>query len=186
MNQRGKKPGTATNGEDINADTSTGRTCLGECGTWKSKEQFRIVLRTNNLRAYCTDCEKKRNREQWHTQKSVPGHKEKRYEQNQAHRQRLKLDVLENYGGHCVCCGENQPEFLTLDHVDGKGVEHRKMNKLTTGATSTWSWARKNNYPDVLRLLCWNCNSARGAYGYCPHAPGMNRRMTQYAYGRVS
>jgi hypothetical protein len=36
-------------------------------------------------------------------------------------------------------------------------------------------WLKRNGYPKGFRVLCHNCNSARGLYGYCPH----KRRKTQ-------
>jgi hypothetical protein len=30
-------------------------------------------------------------------------------------------------------------------------------------------WLRDNGWPEGYRVLCHNCNSARGLYGYCPH-----------------
>jgi radical SAM protein with 4Fe4S-binding SPASM domain len=34
---------------------------------------------------------------------------------------------------------------------------------------------KNNNYPkDLFRLLCHNCNMARGCYGYCPHEKLVN------------
>jgi hypothetical protein len=28
---------------------------------------------------------------------------------------------------------------------------------------------KRNNFPPGFRVLCRNCNGARGFYGYCPH-----------------
>jgi len=30
-----------------------------------------------------------------------------------------------------------------------------------------YRWAKANGYPDILQLLCFNCNYARGYYGVC-------------------
>jgi 5-methylcytosine-specific restriction endonuclease McrA len=76
-----------------------------------------------------------------------------------------KLEGIGAYGGKCVCCGEDQIEFLTLDHINGRTDEPYKI-------TGQKAWARlkargwpKNNY----QLLCFNCNCAKGVYGQCPH-----------------
>jgi hypothetical protein len=70
---------------------------------------------------------------------------------------------LEKYGNKCVCCGESNVEFLAFDHIDGGGTQHRKkVGNITT-------WIVRNNFPDNIRILCHNCNQARGYYGYCPH-----------------
>ena len=74
--------------------------------------------------------------------------------------------VQDHYGGKCICCGETEPLFLTVDHIDGGGTKHRKeINK-----SSMNRWIIENNYPDDLQLLCWNCNCGRARNnGVCPH-----------------
>lgn len=83
----------------------------------------------------------------------------------------LRDDVLRHYGGDppsCACCGESAREFLAIDHVDGGGSKQRKALRMHSG-TQFLGWLRKNNYPPGFRVLCHNCNSARGFYGACPH-----------------
>lgn len=46
----------------------------------------------------------------------------------------------------------------------GGGSKHRKE----IGVASTYSWLKKNKYPEGFRVLCWNCNSSLGLYGYSP------------------
>lgn len=84
-----------------------------------------------------------------------------------AMRKRNKEQAYEAYGNQCACCGESEVLFLTLDHVDNDGGEHRKQIRSTD---RLYVWARKNGYPPNLQLLCWNCNL--GKYrngGACPH-----------------
>jgi hypothetical protein len=78
---------------------------------------------------------------------------------------RYRQQVLDWYGGKCACCGESHPEFLAMDHVDGGGSEHRREIKTRL---TTWLWRQGGPVPG-FRILCHNCNQARGAYGYCPH-----------------
>jgi hypothetical protein len=76
-----------------------------------------------------------------------------------------KLLIIKEYGGKCECCGENHPEFLAVDHINGGGRKHVKSLN-----THFYLWLIQNNFPkDNFRLLCNNCNQARGHYGYCPH-----------------
>lgn len=82
-------------------------------------------------------------------------------------RKEERLFVIKEYGGKCECCGENNFEFLALDHIKGGGRNHIK-ELLKKGFTLT-KWAKNNNCPNLLRLLCHNCNMAKGIYGYCPH-----------------
>lgn len=87
-------------------------------------------------------------------------------------RVRLRLEVLTAYGGFCACCGEAEYEFLVIDHVHGGGNAHRKA----IGKQMIYRWLRQNNYPEGFRVLCHNCNMARGFYGECPHS---RRKITE-------
>ena len=91
---------------------------------------------------------------------------EKRKEQKKIIHRELKKTIIAQYGGKCKCCGEKKFEFLTIDHIEGGGAEHRK--KVGNGIRFYY-WIRKNKYPKGLRVLCWNCNCSLGVYGYCPH-----------------
>ena len=75
-----------------------------------------------------------------------------------------RLAVITYYGGHCACCGETRLEFLGIDHLNGNGSAHRKQIH-----GHIYRWLKQNNYPKEFRVLCHNCNMARGFYGYCPH-----------------
>jgi len=86
-------------------------------------------------------------------------------------REKLRKEVFTHYAGDppiCKCCGEDKKEFLVIDHIKGKGAQHRKKYKITSGA-GLHSWLRKNSYPKGFRVLCDNCNMSLGRYGYCPH-----------------
>ena len=80
-----------------------------------------------------------------------------------------RRQVLEAYGGKCECCNESIPEFLGIDHINNDGAQHRRESGLHGGGR-LYYWLRKNGFPkDRFRLLCHNCNLARGFYGKCPH-----------------
>jgi len=80
-------------------------------------------------------------------------------------RDKLRNEVLKAYGSKCACCGEIQPEFLAVDHINNDGAEHRR-----TVGTGLYQWLRKNGFPkEVFQLLCHNCNFAKAKYGVCPH-----------------
>lgn len=89
-----------------------------------------------------------------------------------ADRKRQKrVKVLSHYGGSppkCACCGEGHQEFLCIDHTHGRGNEHRRSIGRNSGA-AFYDWLVKEGYPEGFRVLCHNCNSATGFYGYCPH-----------------
>ncbi len=79
----------------------------------------------------------------------------------------VRLQGVAEYGGQCVCCGETQVEFLTIDHIRGReGIE--KEQKIT--GSKMWDRLKSKGWPkDNYQLLCFNCNSAKSTYGECPH-----------------
>jgi hypothetical protein len=80
----------------------------------------------------------------------------------------LRQSALMAYGACCACCGEMTVEFLEIDHINGDGARHRREARLGNSA-SFYRWLRDHGYPAGFRVLCSNCNMARGRYGYCPH-----------------
>ncbi len=94
-------------------------------------------------------------------------HRDEVRAENARRNRQYRQEALEAYGGHCACCGEEQYEFLAIDHIDGGGNEHRR----TVGGRGSQMiyWLRANSYPKGFQVLCHNCNSAKGFYGECPH-----------------
>ena len=84
---------------------------------------------------------------------------------------RLKAAAFAAYGGAvCACCGETEPAFLTIDHINGGGNKHRKSIAEGTGTSKMWIWLRNNGYPPGFQILCANCNFGRWRNGgVCPH-----------------
>jgi|ERR1700720_1505854 len=93
-----------------------------------------------------------------------------REETRERHR-RYRKAVIELYGGMCECCGEKNWEFLALDHINGGGSKERK----TMGVSAYYRRFRGKKLEKLpgFRLLCHNCNSSLGFYGYCPHKSGV-------------
>lgn len=86
-------------------------------------------------------------------------------QKNAEHRNELRSAALAAYGNKCACCGETEPMFLAIDHINGGGNQHRKfMHKRDISI-----WLRDNNYPPGFQVLCHNCNMAKAYYGICPH-----------------
>lgn len=86
-------------------------------------------------------------------------------ERDARRRAQRRREVLDWYGGKCACCGEAQEEFLSMDHVNGGGAQHRREIRKSL---PQWLW-EQGGPVEGFRILCHNCNQSRGAYGYCPH-----------------
>lgn len=88
-------------------------------------------------------------------------------------RQELKLKIFDHYGNKCNCCGEDIFEFLTIDHINNDGADHRRKltgDKIRNGSSFVYKWIVQNNFPSSVQLLCWNCNCGkRMNNGICPH-----------------
>ncbi len=85
--------------------------------------------------------------------------------------------VLEAYGGKCACCQESEKLFLTIDHINEDGAEHReklagdRKKGRSYGSNAFYRWLVKNDFPkDNFQLLCMNCNFGKHRNkGVCPH-----------------
>ena len=78
---------------------------------------------------------------------------------------------------YCACCGDQHVEFLALHHINNDGNIHRRQ----LGGLRLRQWLiNTGERPEGLGVLCNNCNSAIGSYGYCPHKD--DRRIFQSAY----
>jgi len=75
--------------------------------------------------------------------------------QKKEYQQRIKVEVLSNYGGCCAVCGITDPAFLTIDHVNGGGKQQRTKNH---SVRSVYSFLRRNGFPLGFQILCWNHN----------------------------
>lgn len=79
----------------------------------------------------------------------------------------LIVDVINHYGGKCVCCGVSEMWFLTIDHINNDGAEHAR---LIGRGSALYRWLKRNNYPIGFRVLCANCNYGRARNNeVCPH-----------------
>lgn len=68
----------------------------------------------------------------------------------------LKLQVFNHYGMQCARCGEKEIQYLTIDHIDNSGSQHRKQI-----GTQIFPWLKRNNYPNNFQILCFNCNYSK-------------------------
>ena len=73
-------------------------------------------------------------------------------------RDKLKLRVYNHYSNFdikCNCCGERHIEFLSIDHVNNDGAEHRRTQQH---GMVFYTWIKRNNFPTGFQILCFNCN----------------------------
>lgn len=86
---------------------------------------------------------------------------------------RLKDKCYNAYGGYkCACCGETEPAFLTIDHINNDGAAHRRevVGLGRGGGKKIYSWLIANNFPSGFQILCMNCNWGKARNnGVCPH-----------------
>jgi hypothetical protein len=88
-------------------------------------------------------------------------------EHRREYNRRLKSEVFAAYGNCCACCGEDNPAFLSIDHVNGGGRAHRKA---VGGGIAVLLDIIKRGFPAHFQLLCYNCNLGRYFNGgTCPH-----------------
>ena len=81
----------------------------------------------------------------------------------------VRDEVYAAYGGYkCACCGETEKLFLSIDHINNDGAEHRRTHKLKTGE-QLHRWLRRNNFPSGFQVLCMNCQWGKRDGGVCPH-----------------
>lgn len=142
----------------------------------------KFVYQLTNQRRYIRDKEKlsEYNRRQYLSNKEKHNQVAKQWRDSnkdylkvkaKLYRAKLKFIVF-NRISHgkmiCACCGENEFEFLTVDHINNDGnITRHKLN--------LYGWLIRNNFPEGFQILCYNCNCARGAVGFCPHQQESNK-----------
>ena len=79
-----------------------------------------------------------------------------------------RLRIINGYGGLCACCGLGDERFLTIDHVNNNGRQHRA--ELGGGNRRLLLEIINRRFPPDFQLLCFNCNCAKSTNGgICPH-----------------
>lgn len=80
----------------------------------------------------------------------------------------LRFEILKSYGDKCSCCGESEKRFLTIDHINGGGKEHRA--KFNNTAYAVYKDIINGKFDkNLYRILCMNCNFAIRFGDKCPH-----------------
>ena len=115
--------------------------------------------------------EANKTRENKRSRDYYEANKERIAEQTKRKNQEIKKAVMSYYSEgfpKCKCCGEFGLDFLSIDHVNGGGTQHRRL----VAGTVLYRWLIKNNFPDGYQVLCFNCNCAKGLKqnnNVCPH-----------------
>ncbi len=152
-----------------------------KCGDDKHENEFQLRTDTGKRRNVCRLCRTKRDStaRRQHYQRDPQKHAEvkKHCRESAAERgKRLRLAAISHYSQgtmRCACCGEPELAFLTLDHINNDGAEHRRQlfgkKSRSYSTRALYSVLAKQGYPVGLQVLCWNCNCAKDILGYCPH-----------------
>lgn len=135
-----------------------------------SRQMYNWIIKNNfpkTFRILCANCNMSKSIHKHCPHKKLPddiSYITIEKTKTQINRFEKRLKILKYYSGgepKCACCGENHIEFLHIDHINNNGAEHRKIN--------IHNWIIKNNFPEGFRILCANCNIAKGIHGHCPH-----------------
>ena len=159
----------------------------GDCGTEKPLAEF--YIRSNGYaHGACKPCYKAKVK----ARKIGPDRARVLEMDNRAmklKRAETRNRVFAAYGGYrCVCCGESEPTFLTLDHINNDGGEFRKrvLGKRTMAGFHTYRWLLRNGCPPVVQVLCMNCQHGKLMNkGVCPHQRTSNDYPAR-EYGQVA
>lgn len=121
----------------------------------KSKNQSRGIV------SFCKDCNIKRDierkpKKKLNSREYYLNHKSKIKDKYN----NIRNTVIDYYGRFCVCCGDNRSEFLTIEHKNRSGKEHRIKYK---NQTAVYKDIIKQGFPkDKFEILCYNCNLSKG------------------------
>lgn len=86
-------------------------------------------------------------------------HQEEEVEKDYRRNQKIKIEVLSHYSKgiypKCAHCDEERLSCLSIDHIRGKGVKHRK--DLNISGNRFYHWLKSQGYPKGYQVLCMNC-----------------------------
>ena len=84
-------------------------------------------------------------------------------------RRKIVINYYSNGTNKCDCCSESIYEFLTIDHINNDGAEHRRKIGIIEGSLIEWLYTHK--LPDGFKVMCFNCNCGRAHTkdNICPH-----------------
>ncbi len=115
--------------------------------TPKSKEWRKNYQQTEKYKEQSKECAQR------------PHHKKQARENQRKRRKIIKIQVISHYSKEqmkCCRCGFDDMRALSIDHIEGGGVKHRKSLNFI-GGCAFYRWLVKNNLPTGYQVLCMNC-----------------------------
>lgn len=89
---------------------------------------------------------------------------------NAAFKGHVRRTVRAYLGNKCVCCGETEQEFLSVDHVRNNGAKHRREKGREAWMWEVWKAIKDKRIVTEYALMCFNCNfSKHFGKGVCAH-----------------
>lgn len=80
----------------------------------------------------------------------------KSHKSTNEYRKKLRIEMINEYGGKCIKCGITDYDVLSIDHIDNTGAEDRKNGLY---GYNLYRKLKKDSWPkDNYQLLCRNCN----------------------------
>jgi hypothetical protein len=105
--------------------------------------------------------------------KKDPNRVAKKNAYERAYKKRIMAELREQlftiYGNKCACCGESNPLFLTLDHINS---DRKQVDELLGLRNTVQRYQEAISCADGTKyqILCYNCNLGRSLNGgICPH-----------------
>lgn len=141
------------------------------CNKCKIEKEYHSFHRNKSYKdgfiSTCKECSRSGQREAYYRRRSaalkrkVTYNKEnraKQQEQKRTYYKRRMKEVLDLLGDKCNRCGIKDKRLLQIDHIHGKGTQHRKSKnnawwKIMTDIKNSIQ-SNKGEY----QLLCANCN----------------------------
>jgi len=113
----------------------------------------------------------KKNRKKRNEQRCIRRLSPEVLKRGKEQRLKIKMKVIAHYSNGTMKCanpfGIDHSSFeeigdyirlLQIDHIEGKGTEHRKSIGIKNGGITFYYWLINNGFPEGFQVLCANCN----------------------------
>lgn len=148
-----------------------GKKRCSRCHEVKTLEEFNFRRIDKDWRKdLCKPCESARFKSYYQKNTDLMRERGKAY--YRTHYLKYRDLIFQVLGSVCVCCGEDEPLFLTVDHINGDGKHQKTKTGQRWGGWAVWRTIRAEAEPKKrFRILCFNCNCGRerSQDKVCPH-----------------